>query len=274
METIVYEQQGHIGWLRLNRPDRLNAMTLQMWQELAEIGSRLRDDRSIRALVVIGNGRSFSSGIDLNSFSGGGTLFTEAGSQARPASLPVEDKLVATITEIQQAYKWLAEAPFPTIAAVRGHALGGGAQLALACDLRVFARGTSFGLFEHKYGLVPDLGGMYWLPRLVGTAKAKELIWTSAAIDADEADRIGLVNRLVDDADLESTVTALAEQVAAFPPLAVSGAKRAIDKAPGQTLTEGLLEAAVEQAVCIRAKDFLEAMSALMEKRAPTYQGE
>jgi enoyl-CoA hydratase/carnithine racemase len=274
METIAYEQNGSVGWLRLNRPDRLNAMTFEMWGELAELGARLRDDPTIRALVVIGNGRSFSSGIDLSSFSGGGgPLFSEAGTQAQPPALAIEDKLVAGIGDVQEAYAWLAEAPYPTIAAVRGHALGGGAQLALACDLRIFARGTKFGLFEHRYGIMPDLGGTYWLPRIVGAAKAKELIWTADQIDADECYRIGLVNRLVDDEELDATATALADQLAAAPPLAVAGTKRAVGRAADQSLQEGLLEAAIEQAACIRSKDFLEAVAALMEKRAPSYQG-
>ena len=112
---------------------------------------------------------------------------------------------------------------------MHGYALGAGLQLALACDIRVFARGTKVGLLEHKYGILPDLGGTQRLPRVVGASKAKELIWTAARIDADESYRIGLCDRLVDDADLEIEVTALAATIAAQPPLAVQGAKRAVE---------------------------------------------
>jgi enoyl-CoA hydratase/carnithine racemase len=155
---------------------------------------------------------------------------------------------------------------------MRGYALGGGLQLALACDLRIAARGTKLGLLEHKYGILPDLGGTYWLPAIVGPAKAKELIFTAETIDAEEALRIGLLNRLVDDADLDSAATSMAERIAAQPPIAVRGTKRAIDKAAQQSLGEGLREAAVGQAACIRSADFLEAVSANVEKRTPAYK--
>ena len=280
MQTISYEQVGNVGWLRLNRPERLNAMTVEMWEELAKLGESLGDDASIRCLVVMGEGRAFSSGIDVEHLlsGGGGNLFAEAGKGSGPAAdspssgRGMEDKLVSRIGELQDAYTWLADAPYPTIAAIRGYALGGGLQLALACDLRIAARGTKLAMPEHKYGLLPDLGGTYWLPRIVGPAKAKELIFTGETIDADEALRIGLLNRLVDDADLEPAVTTLAEKIAGQPPIAVRGSKRAVDQALSQSLGEGLRDAAVGQAECIRSADFLEAMKSNLEKRAPEYR--
>ena len=280
MQTISYEQVGAVGWLRLNRPERLNAMTTEMWEEMAKLGESLGDDSSLRCLVVTGEGRAFSSGIDVEHLlsGGGGALFAEAGKGSQPladsptSGLGMEDKLVTRIGDIQEAYTWLADAPYPTIAAMRGYALGGGLQLALACDLRIAAHGTKLGLLEHKYGLLPDLGGTYWLPRIVGPAKAKELIFTSETIDADEALRIGLVNRLVDEAELDAAVTAMAERIAGQPPIAVRGTKRAVDRALHQSLGEGLREAAVGQAECIRSADFLEAASANLEKRTPTYK--
>jgi enoyl-CoA hydratase/carnithine racemase len=280
MQTISYEQVGAVGWLRLNRPDRLNAMTVEMWDELAKLGESLGDDSSLRCLVVMGEGRAFSSGIDIEHLlsGGGGNLFAEAGKGSQPladsptSGLGMEDKLVTRIGDIQEAYTWLADAPYPTIAAMRGYALGGGLQLALACDLRIAARGMKLGLLEHKYGLLPDLGGTYWLPRIVGPAKAKELIFTAETVDADEALRIGLVNRLVDDEELEAAVTALAERIAGQPPIAVRGTKRAIDRAAAQSIGEGLREAAVGQAECIRSADFLEAVTANLEKRTPAYK--
>ena len=281
MQTISYEQVGAVGWLRLMRPDRLNAMTIEMWEELAKLGESLGDDASLRCLVVIGEGRAFSSGIDLEHLlsGGGGGLFAEAGKgggasrgDSPSSGRVIEDKLVSRIGDIQEAYTWLADAPYPTIAAIRGYALGGGLQLALACDLRIATHGTKLALPEHKYGLLPDLGGTYWLPRIVGPAKAKELIFTADTIDAEEALRIGLVNRLVDDGDLEPAVTALAERIAGQPPIAVRGTKRCVDQASHQSLGEGLREAAVGQAECIRSADFLEAAQANIQKRAPVYR--
>ena len=124
---------------------------------------------------------------------------------------------------------------------MRGFALGAGLQIALACDIRVFARGTQVGLLEHKYGILPDLGGTQRLPRVVGAGKAKEMIWTAARIDADEAYRIGLCERLVDDDELDAEVAALAATIAAQPPLAVQGAKRAVDAADRVPVAEGLV---------------------------------
>jgi enoyl-CoA hydratase/carnithine racemase len=270
-ETLQFERDDYVGWLRLNRPDKLNCFSIQMWQELRALGKELRDDPELRALVVIGNGRAFSSGIDTTVFTGGqGGDSIEGGDDVGTRH---KDPTVDGILRTQESYSWLAEARYPTIAAVRGYALGAGCQIALACDIRVVARGTQFGLLEHKYGIMPDLGGTQRLPRLVGAGKAKELIWTAARIDADEAYRIGLAERLVDDEHLEAEATALATQIAGQPPLAVRGAKRAVDAAGRLTVPEGLVVEAEEQAVCLRSADMREAITAFMERRDPNYSG-
>ena len=183
---------GHVGRLVLNRPDKLNSMTLDMWREMRQLGaSLLADPGDVRALVVTGEGRAFSSGLDTSVFAGGG----RAGVAQLAADEPVAripTPTVAGILVAQEAFTWLEEAPFATIAAIRGFALGGGLQLALACDVRIVARGARLGLLEFRYGIIPDLGGTQRLPRLVGAGKAKEMIFTAAQIDADEAYRIGL----------------------------------------------------------------------------------
>ncbi len=269
--TLHFERDGNVGWLRLSRPDRLNAFTPEMWRELREIGEELRDDQDLRALVVIGEGRAFSSGIDTAVFSGdtldGDTLETD-----RDAPRRHDDPAVDAIMQTQDSYTWLEEAPYATIAAVRGYALGAGLQLALACDVRVFAEGTKAGLLEFKYGILPDLGGTQRLPRAVGAAKAKELIFTASQIDAEEAFRIGLSQRLVPDADLEPTVRELATTIAAQPPLAVEGAKRAVNVAGIVPTRDGLRIEAEGQAVCLRSDDMKEALAAFVERRAPSYQ--
>ncbi|MBI2170271.1 MAG: enoyl-CoA hydratase/isomerase family protein [Actinobacteria bacterium] len=270
METLKFEQDGHVGWLRLNRPEKLNAMTVQMWAEMRELGQQLLADAAgLRCLVVIGEGRAFSAGIDLSTFSEGQAL--DPGPVAERA---VEDEMVAGILRAQEAFTWLEDASFPTIAALRGYALGAGIQLAMACDLRIVARGTRLGVFEQKYGILPDLGGTHWLPRLVGPARAKELTWTVAEIDAEEAHRIGLCEHLVDDADLEKVAEDLAATIAAQPPLAVAGAKAAINRAAhGESREAVLRETAERQAECLRSKDFAEAITAFLEGRPPEYQG-
>jgi enoyl-CoA hydratase len=272
METLEFSRDGHIAWLRLNRPDRLNSFTVAMWREMATFGREIKDDPSIRVLIVIGNGRAFSSGIDTSVFTGAergdDPLAEGEGAGSRHA-----DPQVDGILRTQDAYSWLAEARYPTIAALRGYALGAGLQLALACDLRVFAHGTQVGLLEHKYGILPDLGGTQRLPRVVGPGKAKELIWTAARIDADEAYRIGLCERLVDETDLEKEVETLAREIAAQPPLAVQGVKRAIAAADHVPVQDGLVIEAEAQAIALRSNDMREAITAFVEQRTPKYEG-
>ena len=269
-ESIQFERAGDVGWLRLDRPDRLNSFTIAMWRELRALGIELRDDPDLRAVVVVGNGRAFSSGIDTTVFTEGSTDAIEDGDDAGTRH---SDPTVDGILRTQEAFSWLEEARYPTIAAVHGYALGAGLQLALACDIRVFARGTQVGLLEHKYGILPDLGGTQRLPRVVGASKAKEIIWTAARIDAEESYRIGLCDRLVDEADLESEVTALAATIAAQPPMAVQGAKRAVDASDRLPVAEGLVFEAEQQRECLRSADMREAITALVEQRAPVYKG-
>jgi enoyl-CoA hydratase/carnithine racemase len=272
METLELVRDGDIAWLRLNRPDKLNSFTVAMWHELRTLGKEIGDDPTIRALVVIGNGRAFSSGIDTTVFTGARDTGADDALRSEEPDTH-EDPSVSGILRVQESYSWLETARYPTIAAVRGYALGAGLQLALACDIRVFARGTRAGLLEHKYGIMPDLGGTQRLPRVVGAGKAKELIWTAARIDADEAFRIGLCERLVDEDALEKSAEALAREIAAQPPLAVQGAKRAVEAAGSRPIGEGLVVEAEMQAVCLRSNDMREAISAFVEQRAPRYQG-
>jgi enoyl-CoA hydratase/carnithine racemase len=266
VDTLEFERRGRVGWVRLNRPDKLNAMNAQMWAELAELGPQLRDDPDLRAVVVIGNGRAFSAGIDLSSF--------ERGSGGAPQVVTSRpSRREEAVAAAQEGYLWLQEAWFPTIAAVRGYALGAGMQLAVACDLRLAARGTRFGMLEARYGLMPDLTGTQLLPRLVGPSKAKELIFTAAQVDADEALRIGLVNRVVDDDALEGAATDLAEELAAQPPIAIRWSKQAVDAAGRLPLREGLRFEQRGQAQCIASNDFGEAIAAFQERRRPSFTG-
>jgi enoyl-CoA hydratase/carnithine racemase len=270
-ETIEFSVDGHVGWLRLNRPDKLNSFTIKMWQEMRALGKELRDDPNLRALVVVGNGRAFSSGIDTSVFTGGGAEDGITGGE--DVGTRHADPQVDGILRTQEAYSWLEEARYPTIAAVRGFALGAGLQLALACDIRMFAHGTSVGLLEHKYGILPDLGGTQRLPRIVGAGRAKEMIWTAARIDADEAYRIGLCEHLVDSESLETAAATLAATIAAAPPIAVQGAKRAVEASGRLPIADGLVVEAEEQVIALRSDDMREAITAFVQKRSPNYSG-
>jgi len=270
--TIRFSRDGNVGRLVLARPERLNSFTIEMWREMADLGARLLDDPDdLRALVVIGEGRAFSSGIDTSVFSEGtgDELLDAQAEQPRH-----DDPAVDGILRAQDAYTWLEEAPFATIAAIRGYALGAGLQLALACDIRVAVHGTQVGLLEFKYGIIPDLGGTQRLPRLIGPGRAKELIFTAARIDAAEAERIGILEHVVADEELESTVDALASTIAAQPPLALRAAKRAVAaSSSGLDVRAGLLVEAEGQATCLRSDDMKEAIAAFVERRDPVYRG-
>lgn len=264
MNTISVQRDGYLVEVRLQRPEKLNAQTHEMWFELRQVGAELGQDTSIRALVVSGEGRSFSAGLDTAVLSGG-----SAGSAA-----PDLEGLSGPpfVRKIQESFTWLADAPYPTIAAVQGHAFGAGCQLALACDLRIAADDAVFGLLETNWGLMPDLGGTAWLPPLVGPAKAKELMWLADKIDAAEALSLQLVNRVVPRADLAVEVDALARRVAARPPLAVSGIKKAVNAS--MVDSEAGLDAAAEgQIVCLGSDDLREAGTAWLEQRDPNYSG-
>ena len=270
MDDIVFSKNGPIGTLALNRPDKLNAQTPAMWLRLAEMGAELSADPDLRVLVVEGPGRSFSAGIDITTFTGGGGDGGDGGSAPRTTPSLVD---VDGIMQLQQAFTWFETAPFLTVAKVQGHALGAGMQLALACDVRIVADDCQMGLLEARWGLMPDLGGTVWLPRLIGPARALEMIVTAQRLGATELLDLGIVNRVVPRDELDAVVDAFAQQVAAAPPLAVRGAKAAVVGGWGCSTHEGMRAAAVAQVPCTSSRDFREAAAAFLEGRAPVYEG-
>lgn len=265
-DNLRYERDGHVATLTLDRPDKLNAFTIEMWDELADLGEQLieenSDESDVRCLVVRGAGRAFSSGIDVSVFASGGSDGS-GGSIANPDG----------IQRLQAGFNWLEDAPFPTVAALHGYAFGGGLQCALACDIRVAQEGTKMGILELNFGIIPDLGGTQRLPRVVGVGKAKELIYTSAKIDAAEAYRIGLVERLAAESDFDAEVDALASLLAARPPLAVRLSKEMVNGSFDLSMAEGLRREAEVQMDCLRSADAMEAMAANMEGRDPEFTG-
>lgn len=177
--TIRYERDGGIGHLTLARPDKRNAQNPLMWQELVRLGDELLGDESLRCLVVMGEGPTFSAGIDL--------VEGIAKIQADMARTPERSERIAVGLRAAGTFSWIPELGCASVAAVRGHAVGAGLQLALACDFRIFAEGTEVGLTETRYGLLPDMGATVRLPRIVGESRARELILLGEMIDAAEA---------------------------------------------------------------------------------------
>jgi len=213
MTDVRVERDGPIARVVLDRAAKRNAQTLEMWEALRRIGLELQADSAVRVVLVSGEGPVFSAGIDLE------ILKAQASGMGPP--LPA-------VELVQQAFTWLRDGPFVSIAAVQGAAIGAGMELALACDLRILAEGSVMALPEIEFGIFPDLGGSAWLPELVGTARAKELILTGRKIDAAEALRLGLANQVVPETELARAADALAHSVANRAPVAVRAVKRVI----------------------------------------------
>jgi enoyl-CoA hydratase/carnithine racemase len=255
--------QGPVATVTLDRPDVLNAQTPAMWSALREFGRRLAGDT--RVVIVRGEGRSFSAGLDLAvagvlAPGGGASGDTGApdpaagsgGSFAELVTLPPEEA-ADRIAPFQEAFAWLRRPDLISIAAVRGHAVGAGFQLALACDFRVLATDAQFSMAEVRLGLVPDLGGTKRLVELVGYARALELCVTARRVGADEASRVGLANLVVEPAELDGAVRDLADAVLSAPRDAVVEIKALLTAATGRDFAAQ--EAAERSAQVRRLRD-------------------
>jgi enoyl-CoA hydratase/2-(1,2-epoxy-1,2-dihydrophenyl)acetyl-CoA isomerase len=264
-DTICFDLVDNVGTLTLNRPSKHNAQNPQMWAELRELGPHLVGHNTMRCLVIAGAGPSFSAGIDL--VEGLAGLISEIADQ------PDDERVIERGVEAAGTFSWIRRLRCPSIAAVHGHAYGAGLQLAIACDLRIFANNATVGLTETRYGILPDMGATVRLPRLVGDSRARELILLGDLLGADDALRIGLADRVVDAAELTATAHDLAAQIAAQPPLAVQGARRAIDAAWTSTPDDAFAVAIEEQLRCLRSEDFREARRAMAERRPAQWQG-
>ncbi len=264
-QTIRYQRHGDIGTLTLARPAKRNAQNPLMWEELARLGAELVPDETLRSLVVTGQGPTFSAGIDL--------VEGLAGLLADTAERPHDEHSLAVGLALAGTFSWIPDLGCASVAAVRGHAYGAGLQLALACDFRILAEGTKVGLLETRYGILPDMGATVRLPRIVGESRARELILLGDVIDAAEALRIGLANKVVADRDLDAAAAELAGRLADQPPIAVRGARRAIDAAWYRGPEESHRVAVEEQIRCLESEDFQEARQAMVEGRTPQWRG-
>lgn len=256
--TLTLERNGAIATLTLNRPEARNALDLAMRRELGSALDEVEADPGARVLVLTGAGGHFCAGGDVKSMRE--RRYTAAEGRAR---VEVLNRLVLRLVDF----------PMPTLASVDGFAVGAGCNLALACDLIVASDRARFGQVFARLGLVPDGGGTWLLPRLVGLARAKELIFTAEIIDAAEAARIGLVNRVVPAAALAEETTRLAERIAAGPPLALRLAKRLVNRAAASDLAAALEAEAAAQAIAVTSEDHQEGLQAFFEKRAPRFRG-
>jgi 2-(1,2-epoxy-1,2-dihydrophenyl)acetyl-CoA isomerase len=259
-EHILVRVDGPIGRVTLNRPDKLNAFVGDMRDRIGEVLERLGGDDAVRVVIITGAGRAFCAGADVGYMTDmvEGERFEEA-----RALVEAGRRVTMAITRM----------PKPVIAALNGPAAGGGANLALACDLRIASERASIGQTFNRIGLHPDWGGTWFLPRLVGPARAAELFFLADMVDAAEAERIGLVNRVVPHERLEEEVEELAERLAAKPALPIRLAKEALRQTWGADLDTMLDYEVRAQEACFRSEDALEGVRAFVEKRPPRFGG-
>jgi enoyl-CoA hydratase/carnithine racemase len=256
-EAVRYHADGSVGVITLDRPDNRNSMTPELLDAFAAASAAARADASIRVAVVTGTGSCFSSGAD---FKSNLQRETEAAPHERSYAMYVP-------------FLSLLDIDVPVIGALNGHTVGGGFGLALVCDLRIGALEAKYGANFVKLGLAPGMSISYMLPRLIGSARASELLLTGRLVDGAEAAALGILNRAVPAADVMPTAMELARTIAGNAPLAVRHTKAAIRRGLALTVREAARAEAVAQAETIATEDAKEGIAALLEKRTPVFTG-
>ncbi|MGA0231044.1 MAG: enoyl-CoA hydratase/isomerase family protein, partial [Ilumatobacteraceae bacterium] len=245
-ETLIVDEADRVVTITMNRPRRKNAANSVMWEELSDVVRALHSADDVRAVILTGAGGDFCSGADVSG--------EETRSRHMLHSMRHIGDLCLSLQRLAQ----------PTVAKVRGVAAGAGLNMALACDMVIAAEGARFSEIFARRGLVVDFGGSWLLPRLVGMHRAKELVLLADIIDAAEADRIGLVNRVVPEAELDDTVDAIAARLAAGPPIALAMSKRLLNNSFDVTLEQALDDEGLAQTVTFSTEDVAEAMGAFI----------
>ena len=257
-DGLRVDVDGPVATITLDRPEALNALTVPVKVALREALERLAVDRAVRAVILTGAGRAFCAGQDL-------------AEREQPDAAPLDVELRERYNPIILALRAMGQ---PVIAAVNGVAAGAGASIAFACDLRIAAEDAGFVLAFGRIGLVPDSGATWFLPRLVGQARAAELALVGDPISADEALRIGLVSRVVPNDELLPQARALADRIAAGAPMAVALTKGALERAASIDLETALEGEAKLQGIAGASADHAEGLAAFREKRAPRFTGQ
>jgi 2-(1,2-epoxy-1,2-dihydrophenyl)acetyl-CoA isomerase len=261
VSDVLLDVAEGVATITLNRPARLNAFAGAMRDELHDAIDRAALDPAVRVLVITGAGRAFGTGADLEVT---GDLASRGDTAAFERLVHAGMRAVRRLRAVRQ----------PVIAAVNGAAAGAGAALALACDFRIASDRASFGLTFNRIGLHPDWGATWFLPRLVGAGRAAELILSARMIDADEALRIGVFERVVPADTFADEVRKLAAEIAAKPPLALAAAKRTLARSLDADLDAILAAEGTEQLACFASADAREGIAAFIEKRPAVFRGE
>jgi enoyl-CoA hydratase len=255
-ETILVEKRGNVAVLTINRPDKLNALGYKVHQEGVAALEDLRKDEEVRVLVITGAGeKSFIAGADISEFAGKTAVTQRA------------------IFQEKTLFNSIDEFPKPVIAMINGFCLGGGCEIALACDLRIAGEKARFGQPEINLGIIPGGGGTQRLTRLIGEGKSMEMILTGDMIDAQTALNLGLVNHVYSAEELETKTMELANKIAEKSPIALQMAKEAVKLAAKSNLDEGLKREIDLFAICFSSQDKEEGVAAFLEKRKPVFTG-
>lgn len=257
-ESLLTERRGPILIVTLNRPQRMNALDRETLAKGGKLIKDLNFDKEVRAVIVTGAGdKAFCAGADL---------------KEREGMTMADVRLY--IRTIRDTFTDIENLPVPVICAINGVALGGGLELALACDIRIASPNAKLGLTEVTLGIIPGGGGTQRLPRLIGRGKAKEMLLLGQQVTAEEALDIGLINRIAPEGKLLDVAMEMAEKIVNNSPIAVQQAKIAVNRGMEVTINEGLVIESEAYEVCIPTKDRLEALAAFKEKRKPVFKGE
>lgn len=258
MSLVNLEIKDHIAFVTINRPEVLNVFDYPTLCKLGEVVEELRTNKDVRVVIFTGAGeKAFSAGADL-----------------KERKTLTEAQVRRNVNKIRDVFNDIADLPQPTIAAINGHAFGGGFELLLACDLRIAVKEVKMGLTELKWAIIPGGGGTQRLPRLIGETKAKELIFTAKVITSEEAFELGLLNRVVEREALMVECLSLANAMMENGPIALQQAKFAINNGANVDLQTGLAIEAKAYELTIPTKDRVEALQAFSEKRKPIFKGE
>jgi enoyl-CoA hydratase len=256
-KTLIYEKKDNIGVLTVNRPDRLNALSNELTEELDKLLDEVEKDDDLRVLLITGAGeKAFVAGADINELKDRDAFLGRKVSRFR-----------------QELFSRIENLPIPVIGAVNGFALGGGLELALACNIRICSENAQFGAPEVKLGIIPGDGGTQRLPRLIGLGRAMELVLTGDFIDAQEAYRIGLVNKVAPQEELMETAEKLAKKIASRPPVAVRYAKEAVNRSQEGDTASGYAVESYLHALSCTTEDKKEGVAAFLEKRKGEFKG-
>jgi enoyl-CoA hydratase len=265
-EHLEVERDGAVATLWLNRPDKLNAMSEDMWADIPEAMAELDDEDDVRVIILAGRGESFTVGIDLDMLA--------SIQPTGPSPATGNRQLYNLIRRLQRTASCFADSPKPVIAAIHGYCLGAGTNLISACDVRLASADAVFSIRETKMGLVADIGALQRLPPIVGTGVTTEMALTGADYPARWASDHQLVNRVFDDRDsLMEAARALAAEIASNSPLVTLGVKRVIQANDGRTVDQALDYVAQWNSSFLISNDLMEAMNAFIEKRNPDYTG-